>query len=179
MKKKMKAQKLGLVLGMNMAVACMVMQGCKAVKPETDLPPPEVTTIDQPAQQPVDQPVVTEIETTTTPAPSVPGGAVQQETMPAPAPKTRTVSKLPPPAKPAEAEGFDIFDIAEDSRSHTVAPGDILGSAFKEIRRFHIRNRESERERVHLKRSAYSIPVIRVSVGKTHVPAYRHGLLAR
>ena len=29
----MKAQKLGLFLGMNMAVACMVMQGCKAVKP--------------------------------------------------------------------------------------------------------------------------------------------------
>ena len=49
----MKAQKLGLVLGMNMAVACMVMQGCKAVKPETDLPPPDTTTIEQPAQQPV------------------------------------------------------------------------------------------------------------------------------
>ena len=30
---RMKAQKLGLFLGMNMAVACMVMQGCKAVKP--------------------------------------------------------------------------------------------------------------------------------------------------
>ena len=40
MKKKMKAQKLGLVLGMNMAAACLVMQGCKAVKPAADLPPP-------------------------------------------------------------------------------------------------------------------------------------------
>ena len=66
----MKAQKLGLVLGMNMAVACLVMQGCKAVKPEKALPPPEVTPVEQPASQPV----VTEIETT--PAPSVPGAMV-------------------------------------------------------------------------------------------------------
>ena len=93
----MKAQKLGLVLGMNMAVACLVMQGCKANKPIKDLPPPEVTTVDQPGQPPEQQPVVTEVETT--PAPSVPG-AVPQQGNPSPVATTRTVSKLPPPAKP-------------------------------------------------------------------------------
>lgn len=97
----MKAQKLGLVLGMNMAVACLVLQGCKANKPGRELPPPDVTTV-EPAPQPVEQPVVTEVETVT-PAPSVPGAGVEQETMP-PAPTTRTVGKLPPPAKPAETK---------------------------------------------------------------------------
>lgn len=93
----MKAQKLGLVLGMNMAVACLVMQGCKANKPIKDLPPPEVTTVDQPVDQPAQQPVVAEVEPVT-PAPSVPGAGLQ-ETPPS-APTTRTVNKLPPPAKP-------------------------------------------------------------------------------
>lgn len=130
----MKAQKLGLVLGMNMAVACMVMQGCKAVKPETDLPPPETTTIEQPAQQPADQPVVTEIETTTTPAPSVPGGATHQETMPTPAPTTRTVSKLPPPAKPAETKKPAAAPAAPAPAAatiHTVKKGEMLSSISK------------------------------------------------
>ena len=49
----MKAQTLGLVLGMNMAVACLMMQGCKAVKPAKDLPPPDGG--DQPVQQPAQQ----------------------------------------------------------------------------------------------------------------------------
>ena len=103
MKKKMKAQKLGLVLGMNMAVACLVLQGCKANKPVKDLPPPDVTTVDQPAQPPAQQPVVTDIETTT-PTPSVPGAVMPQETPPPPMPTTRAVGKLPPPAKPAETK---------------------------------------------------------------------------
>ena len=97
----MKAQKLGLVLGMNMAVACLVMQGCKAVKPVKDLPPPETTTVESSTA-----PTVSEIATEPdAPAPGVPGAGVQQETMPTP-PATRTVSKIPlPPApqKPASA----------------------------------------------------------------------------
>ena len=40
----MKAQKLGWVLGMNMAVACMMMQGCKAHKAGTE-PLPSNTTV--------------------------------------------------------------------------------------------------------------------------------------
>ena len=40
---KMKAQKLGLVLGMNMAVACLVFQGCKVTQPgAANMPPPRV-----------------------------------------------------------------------------------------------------------------------------------------
>ena len=97
----MKAQKLGLVLGMNMAVACLVLQGCKANRPGRELSPQNVTTVDQSVDQPAQQPVVTDIEPDS-PAPSVPGAVPYQETMP-PAPKTRTVGKLPPPAKPAEA----------------------------------------------------------------------------
>ncbi len=94
----MKAQKLGLVLGMNMAVACLVMQGCKAVKPVKDLPPPETTTVESPATP---APTVSEIPTEPdAPAPGVPGAGVQQETMPTPQ-ATRTVAKLPPPPAPA------------------------------------------------------------------------------
>jgi len=37
----MKVQKLGLVLGINMAAACLMMQGCKATKPGRDVPPPQ------------------------------------------------------------------------------------------------------------------------------------------
>ena len=39
----MNSQKLGLVLGMNMAVACLVFQGCKVTRPGMDnVPPPTV-----------------------------------------------------------------------------------------------------------------------------------------
>ena len=139
----MKAQKLGLVLGMNMAVACLVLQGCKANKPGRELPPPEVTTVDQPAEQPAEQPVVTDIETTT-PAPSVPGAVPQQETMPA-TPTTRTVGKLPPPAKPAAAKkpAAPAASTAPASSTaaaaaapaaatvHTVKKGELLSSISK------------------------------------------------
>ena len=132
----MKAQKLGLVLGMNMAVACLVLQGCKANKPGRELPPPEVTTVDQPAPQPVQQqPVVTEIEPAT-PAPSVPGAGVQQETMPPP-PTTRTVGKLPPPAKPAatakpQAAAPSAAPAAPAAATvHTVQRGEYLSSISK------------------------------------------------
>ena len=40
---KMKAQKLGLVLGMNMAVACMMMQGCRANKAGNEPLPADTT----------------------------------------------------------------------------------------------------------------------------------------
>ena len=133
----MKAQKLGLVLGMNMAVACLVLQGCKANKPGRELPPPEVTTVDQPAEQPAEQPVVTDIETTT-PAPSVPGAVPQQETMPA-TPTTRTVGKLPPPAKPAAAKkpAAPASSTAAAAAApaaatvHTVKKGELLSSISK------------------------------------------------
>ena len=133
MKKKMKAQKLGLVLGMNMAVACIVLQGCKANKPGGELPSTEVTTIEQPAQQPEQQPVITEIETTTQ-APSAPGGAgIRQETIPStPAPTTRTVSKLPPPPKPAATKKPKATAApAAAATVHVVKKGEVLSGISK------------------------------------------------
>ena len=64
----MKAQKLGLVLGMNMAVACMMMQGCKANKAQSDLPPDTTTVV---ATAPADATAAT-----TAPADVAPGVAV-------------------------------------------------------------------------------------------------------
>ena len=104
----MKAQKLGLVLGMNMAVACLVLQGCKANRHGQNLPPPEVTTIDQPVDQPTqqpvdqptDQPVITDVGTDV-PAPSVPGAVPQNETMPT---APRTMIKPTPPQQPTLPE---------------------------------------------------------------------------
>jgi LysM repeat protein len=132
---KMKAQKLGLVLGMNMAVACLVMQGCKAVKPEKDLPPPETTTIGSPAAP---APTVTEIDAEpAAPAPGVPGaGGVQQETMPPP-PATRTVAKLPPPPappkKPATASTAPAAGATPSAAPvvHVVKRGEILSGISK------------------------------------------------
>ena len=130
----MKAQKLGLVLGMNMAVACLVMQGCKAVKPEKDLPPPETTTIESPAAP---APTVTEIDTEpAAPAPGVPGAGVQQETMPPP-PATRTVAKLPPPPaqpkKPAAATAAPAADATPAAAPvvHVVKRGEVLSGISK------------------------------------------------
>ena len=84
MKKKMKSQRLGLVLGMNVAVACLVMQGCKVTRPgEDNLPPPAL------------DPAVASSTTTTVVEPV--------ETVPAPEPKTSStisVSAEPETAKP-------------------------------------------------------------------------------
>ena len=124
----MKAQKLGLVLGMNMAVACIALQGCKAVKPE---PPPII----EPTPQTASQPVVTDIETAT-PAPSVPGADVQQDPMPPPT--TRTVGKLPPPTAPKKpqaaatsADPAPAAATAPASTVHTVQRGEYLSSISK------------------------------------------------
>ena len=120
----MKAQKLGLVLGMNMAVACLVMQGCKAVKPVKDLPPPEPVTVETPAA-PVatvtEAPVVTEVDT-----------PAKQEVAPPPA--TRTVAKLPPPPapkKPAAPVAPSVGAAPSAATVHTVKRGEILSSISK------------------------------------------------
>ena len=96
----MKAQKLGLVLGMNMAVACLVLQGCKATRSGTDnLPPPVVDpAVAQPqptapvAATPGEQPPIT-VTAVTTPPPPPP--VVE----PTPS-KVAQVKPLPPPAQP-------------------------------------------------------------------------------
>ncbi len=84
----MKVQKLGLVLGMNMAAACLVLQGCKATRPGTDnLPPPMV-----------DPGPATWIETIPA-TPSEPSVTVTPEVKPLPPPAVAT-----PPAKVAEVK---------------------------------------------------------------------------
>ena len=98
----MKAQKLGLFLGMNMAVACMVMQGCKAVKPG------------QGAQSPayVAPVVETDPAPAPAPAPTTPAAAPEQTikvtpVAPAPAPvvvePAVTTTVKPVSAVPAKA----------------------------------------------------------------------------
>ena len=130
---KMKAQKLGLVLGMNMAVACLVMQGCKAVKPVKDLPPPETATIESPAAP---APTITEIDTEpAVPAPGTPGAGMQQETMPPP-PATRTVAKLPPPPAPKKPVAAPAAPVAGATPAaapvvHVVKRGEVLSGISK------------------------------------------------
>ncbi|MBR1588775.1 MAG: LysM peptidoglycan-binding domain-containing protein [Kiritimatiellae bacterium] len=113
---------------MNMAAACLVLQGCKANRTGKELPPPEVMTIDRPAGQPTQEPTVTEIEATP-PAPSATVPAPRHETMP-PAPTTRTVKALPPPARPAEAKRPAVASASAPAAVtvHTVKKGDLLSS---------------------------------------------------
>jgi LysM repeat protein len=130
MKKKMKAQTLGLILGMNMAVACLVMQGCKAVKPGQELPPEPTTT------------TTVDVTTEPTPAPSAkaPGADIKTETTPPPPPPptTREIGKLPPPPKaepakkPASApSAAPAAAAAESPVVHTVQRGELLSSISK------------------------------------------------
>ena len=111
----MKAQKLGLVLGMNMAVACMMMQGCKANKAQSDLPPDTTTVVatapadataattapaDVAADVAVDTPAPAVDNSAAGAAPTASSGVVIEkptyvETPPAPS-RVPTVGKLPP-----------------------------------------------------------------------------------
>ena len=126
----MKAQTLGLILGMNMAVACLVMQGCKAVKPGQELPPEPTTT------------TTVDVTTEPTPAPSAkaPGADIKTETTPPPPPPptTREIGKLPPPPKaepakkPASApSAAPAAAAAESPVVHTVQRGELLSSISK------------------------------------------------
>ena len=58
----MKAQKLGLVLGINMVAACLMMQGCKATRPGGTIPP---------SQPPPNKPVISVTPAAPRPAPVV------------------------------------------------------------------------------------------------------------
>lgn len=102
----MKVQKLGLVLGMNMAAACLVLQGCKATRPGTDnLPPPMV-----------DPGPATRIETIPA-TPSEPSVTVTPEVKPLPPPAVAT-----PPAKVAEVKPLPPPPPAPKKHPKAVAP---------------------------------------------------------
>ena len=155
----MKAQKLGLVLGMNMAVACLMMHGCASPDsakyqkdrrhPADEIPQASGQSIaaqpvEQVPTQSADQPVATDIDT---PAPGVPGAGVQQEAMPPPPPAMRKVGKLPPPPapqkKPAAATAASTAPAAADAAPaasaavaaapvvHTVKRGEYLSGISK------------------------------------------------
>lgn len=103
--KKMKAQKLGLVLGINIAAACLMLQGCKAKqggKGQTPPPTDRVTVISRPA--PASRPVPAAVAPVVEPQ-ALPPQPIQQEPMivetPPPAPVVRDVPPPPPPAPSA------------------------------------------------------------------------------
>jgi LysM repeat protein len=104
------------------------MQGCKAVKPVKDLPPPETTTIESPAEP---APTVTEIATEPA-APGVSGAGVQQETT-TPPPATRTVTKLPPPPAPKKPAAAPAAGATPSSAPvvHVVKRGEFLSGISK------------------------------------------------
>ena len=138
----MKAQKLGLFLGMNMAVACMVMQGCKAVKPGQNTPPPAVDNTTVVAVDPAPAPATSSTITVQT----IPVEAAPAPAAPAPAPvalapvepQPSQVAKVKPVPAQAEAPKSAVRPVAAVSAapaaattSHTVARGDSLSGISK------------------------------------------------
>ena len=146
----MKAQKLGWVLGMNMAVACMMMQGCKAHKAGTE-PLPSNTTVVAAAPVETAVPAATPTETATVEAPvatstseagtgpsatatpvatsTQPSGIVIEQGQ-APTP----VAKLPPPKStvrtvPALPKAGPKPAVAPKGPQATTAPAVAAGSA--------------------------------------------------
>lgn len=108
----MKAQKLGLVLGMNMAVACLVFQGCK-VKP-VNMPPPSV---DQTVTVDGGQTATAAPETTTaTPAPQ----AASTQSTTAPAIEISTTEPEPAP-QPSQVRDVKPLPAAKARPAATAA----------------------------------------------------------
>ncbi len=132
----MKAQKLGLVLGMNMAVACLVLQGCKATRQGVDNnPPPVVDPIVEPAPEPVDPTPTTTVTTVAV----EPGPAVVE---PQPT-KVPAVKPLPPPAvKPVPKPVAATAPTAAEGFVYVVKPGDQL---FAVSRRYNVKLSAIER----------------------------------
>ena len=151
----MKAQKLGLVLGINIAAACLMLQGCKAKqggKAVQPSPTERVTVISRPAPAPAPrpapavvapapeqpalppQPIQPEPVVTVPPAPPAPAPVVQEPPPPPPAPSAvRTVKKLPaapvkgPKAKPAAATvKAPASPAGASANEYIVKPGDTL-----------------------------------------------------
>jgi len=128
----MKAQKLGLVLGMNMAVACLMMQGCKAPKPGAEYGPGPAPAVDKSTYVPGPASEVSPV----TPAPVATEPVVTTTVEPAPLPPSQvaTVKPLPPAgsAKPAASKNPAAAPAAVPAAApagmvHVVKRGDTLG----------------------------------------------------
>ena len=125
----MKSQTLGIVLGINVALACLVMQGCKAVKPGTVKPGPDpvIVETDTAEKEPVKEvkevpeekiEVKEEVETT------------KVEPLPPPPPPKPVVKPLPPQTV-TSAKTIDYVIKSGETLSgiawrHGVKVGDIL-----------------------------------------------------
>lgn len=134
----MKAQKLGLVLGINMAAACLVMQGCKANKPGkyTHSSPTDqtITVISQPASAPSATPMtepqeVPEQQITVTQAPAEQAAPVSKP-LPSKQSSVATVKPLPAaPSKPSKVKSAAApapAAAAAATEEYVVKPGDTL-----------------------------------------------------
>ncbi|MGN0847301.1 MAG: LysM peptidoglycan-binding domain-containing protein [Kiritimatiellia bacterium] len=125
----MKVQKLGLALGMNMAVACLLMQGCGTLPFTKDKAPQPVTAVDPlppVVEEPTPSPTTTTIVTT---VPEVKSEPIVVEPMPT---KVATVKPLPPVASKPPAKVAP----AANSLVYTVKPGDQL---FAVSRRYNVK----------------------------------------
>jgi len=109
-------KKLGLVLGVNMTVACLMMQGCKATKPgqpvKGSAPAVQPVAVVEPAPAPVDAP-----------APVVVAPVVVEPVAVMP------VKPLPPPAKPKPIAVAPVAPVA--SATYVVQRGDTLARISK------------------------------------------------
>ena len=115
--------KFGWIVGVNVAAACLLMQGCKAVRPTKGYDGNNVKTVETaPAVVPTD-----DIQVTTTPAPEAkPAPTTKPASAEAPVPTTSAPAVTPAPA--AEA-AYTLY---------TVKPGDMLSKISK---RYNIRQK--------------------------------------
>ena len=111
----MKAQKLGLVLGINMIAVCLTMQGCKATKPGKPAPrrtePTQtITVISTPAAR--KPPVVTPVaEPQVAPQPTQPVAVVAPLPPPPPEPAPVVTPVAPAPVVPVAKTQSAVRDI--------------------------------------------------------------------
>ena len=117
--------KFGWIVGVNVAAACLLMQGCKAVRPAKGYVGNNVKTVETaPAVVPTD-----DIQVATTPAPA-----------PTPAPEAKPAPAVAPvPTTPAPAVTPAPAPAAEPTYTlYTVKPGDMLSKISK---RYNIRQK--------------------------------------
>lgn len=129
--------KLGFAIGVNVAVACLLMQGCKAPRVTDNNYGSDVKTIEA---QPIAQPVVVptdDIKVADAPkAPKAPAAApapVAVETAPVTVETAPVVVETAPVVAPASAPAD-----ADDFTIYTIKPGDMLS---KISRRYNIRQK--------------------------------------
>ncbi len=103
----MKAQQLGLVLGLNMIAVCLTMQGCKATKPGK--PAPRRT---EPTQ------TITVISTPAARKPPVVSPVAEPQVAPQPTQPVAVVAPLPPPPpEPAPVVVTPVAPVAKTQSS--------------------------------------------------------------